>query len=155
MNAMKATCHAFDTRSLLKGNHEYQQIGYDNPGANRQTAPMNSFGSRLRALRETRNWSQEQLGFELGVTKATVSKWETDRARPGLDTLLKIKTLFADQSVSLDFLGGDTSIRTSEQNGTYAADPRLAQSPDELQLLLLFRNLSKQRRLGLLKLLGG
>jgi len=116
---------------------------------------MNSFGSRLRALRETRNWSQEQLGFELGVTKATISKWETDKARPGLGTLLKIKALFADQSISLDFLGGDESIRAAEQNGVYATDPRLAQSPDELQLLLLFRNLPKQRRQGLLKLLGG
>lgn len=116
---------------------------------------MNSFGSRLRALRETRNWSQEQLGFELGVTKATISKWETDKARPGLDTLLKIKTLFAAQSISLDFLGDDESVLAAEQSGTYACDPRMAQSPDELQLLLLFRNLPKPRRQGLLKLLGG
>lgn len=116
---------------------------------------MNSFGSRLRALRETRNWSQEQLGFELGVTKATISKWETDKARPGLDTLLKIKALFVEQSVSLDYLGGDESVRTAEQNAAYASDPRMAKSPDELQLLMLFRNLSRQRRQGLLKLLGG
>lgn len=116
---------------------------------------MNSFGSRLRALRETRNWSQEQLGFELGVTKATISKWETDRARPGLDTLLKIKALFVEQSVSLDFLGGDTSTHTAEQSAAYTSDTRMAQSADELQLPQLFRNLSKQRRQGLLKLLGG
>ncbi|OLU25589.1 hypothetical protein BVH03_18310 [Pseudomonas sp. PA15(2017)] len=116
---------------------------------------MNTFGSRLRALRETRNWSQEQLGFELGVTKATVSKWETDRARPGLDTLLKIRTLFAEQAITLDFLGGGEGLRTAEQSAYYAADPRLARSPDELQLLLLFRDLPRQRRQGLLKLLGG
>ncbi|SDH68955.1 DNA-binding transcriptional regulator, XRE-family HTH domain [Pseudomonas flavescens] len=116
---------------------------------------MNSFGSRLRALRDTRNWSQEQLGFELGVTKATISKWETDKARPGLDTLLKIRALFAEQSVSLDFLGGSEGIKAAEQSADYTPDPRRAQSSDELQLLLLFRNLPKQRRQGLLKLLGG
>ncbi|TWH64137.1 DNA-binding XRE family transcriptional regulator [Azomonas agilis] len=125
---------------------------------------MKTFGDRLRTLRETRNWSQEQLGFELGVTKATISKWETGKVQPGLGTLLRIKELFADQSISLDFLGDGQVLypdlalspnhRTAESVAPYHTDPAVAQSSDELQLLLLFRTLPKKRQQGLLKLLG-
>ncbi len=124
---------------------------------------MKTFGSRLRALRETRDWSQEKLGFELGVTKATISKWESGHVLPGLTTLLKIKVLFADQAVSLDFLGGDpagprednpgATHRAAEPKPRYDADPRLARTQAELQLLLCFRQMSEKRQGALLKLL--
>ncbi len=125
---------------------------------------MKTFGSRLRGLRETRDWSQEKLGFELGVTKATISKWESGHVRPGLDTLLKIKALFADQAISLDFLGGEhgsrrpgetaTAYRLAEPTPHYENDPRLARSQIELQLLMQFRALSGKRQKALLKLLA-
>ena len=36
-----------------------------------------NFAENLMALRRNRNWSQEELGEKLGVTRQTVSKWET------------------------------------------------------------------------------
>ena len=35
-----------------------------------------NFSENLMALRRSRNWSQEELGEKLGVTRQTVSKWE-------------------------------------------------------------------------------
>lgn len=124
---------------------------------------MKTFGSRLRALRESRQWSQEKLGFELGVTKATISKWESGHVRPGLDTLLSIKNLFAEDSLTLDFLAGERGhrreaghsggLRLAEGTPAYDSDLRVARSQAELQLLLGFRNLSGKRQKALLKLL--
>lgn len=124
---------------------------------------MKTFGSRLRALRETRNWSQESLGFELGVSKATVSKWEGGSVLPGFEMLLRIKRLFADQGVSLDFLGEgvsqpgsgeSTAARIGEPAATYPADPARARSANELDLLMRFRTLTRRQQEGLLRLLG-
>lgn len=124
---------------------------------------MKTFGSRLRALREGRNWSQEKLGFELNVTKATISKWESSHVRPNLDTLLNIKALFVAEGVTLDFLGGERSMqrdgtylpatRIAETAAHYESDLRMARSQAELQLLIGFRNLSGKRQKALLKLL--
>lgn len=118
---------------------------------------MKTFGGRLRALREARNWSQEKLGFDLGVTKATISKWESDQVRPRLDMLLRIKTLFADEAISLDFLSGLQAGHKPATNGIPLAaqdtDPRLAQSQTELMLLMRFRSLSRPHQQALIRLL--
>ena len=123
---------------------------------------MKAFGERLRVLRETQGWSQEKLGFELGVTKATISKWENGQAQPRLEQLSHIKRLFADQLPTLDALLDDRAPRRSgggrqllePASDSYQGDPRLARSQQELQLLLRFRALSKPRQRALLKLLA-
>lgn len=123
---------------------------------------MKAFGERLRGLRETQGWSQEKLGFELGVTKATISKWENGQAQPRLEQLSHIKRLFADQLPTLDALLDDRAPRRSgtgrqllePASDSYPGDPRLARSQQELQLLLRFRALSKPRQRALLKLLA-
>ena len=124
---------------------------------------MKTFGHRLRALRKARNWSQEKLGFELGVTKATVSKWETAHARPTLDALLRLKKLFADHAVTLDSLAAEltalpqeksSAARIGENAGHYEVSARDARTPSEMQLLLHFRHLSEAQRKALLVLLG-
>lgn len=122
---------------------------------------MKAFGERLRGLRETQGWSQEKLGFELGVTKATISKWENGQAQPRLEQLPAIKRLFSDQGVTLDALLDDRAGRRSgaarhigePSSDPYQNDPRLARSQNELQLLLRFRALSRPRQRALLKLL--
>ncbi|MGE3771793.1 MAG: helix-turn-helix domain-containing protein [Gammaproteobacteria bacterium] len=123
---------------------------------------MKAFGERLRGLRETQGWSQEKLGFELGVTKATISKWENGQAQPRLEQLPALKRLFADQGVTLDALLDDRAGRRSgaarqiaePSSDPYQGDPRLARSQNELQLLLRFRALSRPRQRALLKLLA-
>ena len=40
------------------------------------------FNERLMALRKKWGLSQEELGFELGVSRQTVSKWESGQSYP-------------------------------------------------------------------------
>jgi transcriptional regulator with XRE-family HTH domain len=44
-------------------------------------------GARLRQLRQTRGWSQDELGRRLGVTAATVSRYETGDLQIDADQL--------------------------------------------------------------------
>ncbi|CAN7330935.1 helix-turn-helix transcriptional regulator [Pseudoxanthomonas sp. LjRoot143] len=120
---------------------------------------MSSFGERLKRVREAKGWSQERVGFELEVTKATVSKWETGRAEPSLDNLAKIHRLFHGVGATLDHLvvGADEEaegLRVGDQQGIYALPHVRAESEDEASLLIRFRELKSRQRKGLLDLLG-
>ena len=46
------------------------------------------FREQLMELRKQRGWSQEQLGAKIGVTRQTVSKWETGDTTPELAKLI-------------------------------------------------------------------
>lgn len=47
-------------------------------------------GMTIKKLREQAGHSQEELGFRLGVTGATVSRIENDKQWPGRDLLKKL-----------------------------------------------------------------
>ena len=47
-------------------------------------------GDRLKALRESRNLTQEQVAKAVGVRKQTVSSWETNKSIPSLQNLLEL-----------------------------------------------------------------
>ena len=48
------------------------------------------FGNRLFQLRKKAGLSQSGLGSKIGVSNKAVSKWETGRAKPGLDIVHKL-----------------------------------------------------------------
>jgi transcriptional regulator with XRE-family HTH domain len=58
-------------------------------GARREK--VQTFGQRVRAARDAMGLTQEQLGFAVGVSKASISAWENDRERPGFDNLPKLR----------------------------------------------------------------
>lgn len=62
------------------------------------------FHEKLMLLRKERGLSQEELGFQLGVTRQTVSKWEMGQTTPEMDKLIELSRLFA---VSMDELAGN------------------------------------------------
>ena len=74
------------------------------------------FAENLIALRRSRNWSQEELGQRLGVTRQTVSKWELGQTTPELEKLVELAKLF---DLSLDALvnGASTSPDFSKHQG--------------------------------------
>ncbi len=43
---------------------------------------MDQFGRRIKTLRKTLGWSQEDLARELGVSLSTVQRWETKGGKP-------------------------------------------------------------------------
>ena len=59
------------------------------------------FAEQLKNNRLRMNLTQEKLAEMLCVTKATVSKWETDQGYPSLDILPKLAHIF---SISIDEL---------------------------------------------------
>lgn len=45
------------------------------------------FSEKLQKLRTQRNLTQEQLANQLFVSRTAISKWETGRGTPNLDSL--------------------------------------------------------------------
>jgi putative transcriptional regulator len=58
--------------------------------------------NRLRVLRAERDWSQEDLAKELGVSRQTINAIETEKYDPSLPLALKMGKLF-DMSVEKIF----------------------------------------------------
>lgn len=50
--------------------------------------------NRLKVLRAERNWSQQDLATELGVSRQTINSIETEKYDPSLPLALKIGRLF-------------------------------------------------------------
>ena len=65
---------------------------------------MKTFSEKLLELRRREGLSQEQLADRLGVTRQSVSKWESGAAVPELAKLVALSDLF---SVSVDYLVKD------------------------------------------------
>lgn len=65
---------------------------------------MKPFSEKLLELRRREGLSQEQLADRLGVTRQSVSKWESGTAVPELTKLVALSDLF---SVSVDYLVKD------------------------------------------------
>ena len=60
-----------------------------------------TLGENIARLRAQRGWSQGGLAEALGVSRQSVSKWETDGSVPELDRLVQLSELFG---ISLDAL---------------------------------------------------
>ena len=65
------------------------------------------FKDKIKKLRETHNLTQEELAKKVMVSRTAVSKWETGKGYPSLDTLKEISLLF---DISIDELISDTDI---------------------------------------------
>lgn len=74
-----------------------------------------NFPSRLKELRTSRGLTLEQLGKEVGSTRATIGNFENGNKTPSLDLLIKLAEYF---NVSIDYLAGRTD------------DPELHQKED-------------------------
>lgn len=72
------------------------------------------FGLRVKELRKMKKYSQKQLGGFLGVSKDTISKYESNVLTPSLDRIVKLARIL---DVSLDYLMGIESIPTIKLYG--------------------------------------
>lgn len=72
------------------------------------------FNEKLQDLRKQKGLTQEQLANELFVSRTAVSKWESGRGYPNIDSLKAIANLF---SVTVDeLLSSDELLTLAEQN---------------------------------------
>ena len=73
------------------------------------------FHEKLQELRKRKGLTQEELAEALYVSRAAVSKWESGRGYPNLDSLKAIAKLF---SVTIDeLLSGDEVLSIAEEDG--------------------------------------
>lgn len=71
------------------------------------------FGEKLCELRKNKGLTQEQLSEALYVSRTAISKWESGRGYPNIDSLKEISKFF---SVSIDdLLSGEKIISIAEK----------------------------------------
>ena len=68
------------------------------------------FNEKLQQLRKEKELTQEQLAEKLFVSRTAISKWESGRGYPSIDSLKAISKLF---SVSVDDLLNLPSLKTA------------------------------------------
>lgn len=69
-----------------------------------------TFGEKLKQLRERSGMTQDDLAAKLYVSRTAISKWETNRSYPSIDSLKAIQQEFG---VSIDDLVSDEDVKGS------------------------------------------
>ena len=62
---------------------------------------METFGDRLKSLRQEKNLGQIEFAKKIGVGKSVISLWERDECEPTLSKLIIIAKFF---NVTIDYL---------------------------------------------------
>lgn len=71
------------------------------------------FNEKLKELRSSRDLTQEELAEALFVSRTAISKWESGRGYPSIDSLKEISTFF---SVTIDeLLSGEKLLSIAEK----------------------------------------
>lgn len=70
-----------------------------------------TFGEKIQKLRKEAGLSQEELSYQLGVSRQAVSKWERDNGYPETEKIVRMSRLF---NVSLDYLLNDDDLQKPE-----------------------------------------
>lgn len=111
----------------------------------RGAASSVSAGERIKALRRSRGWTQDQLAQATGVSRSAVAQWETGRAGFGAKARLIAEAL-------------DVPVRQL-QPGFYPDPPMRLRDPtpisnDELVLLRHFRELDSEDQACVMQIAG-
>ena len=85
-----------------------------------------TLGEKIYRLRTERGMSQEAFGDMLGVSRQSVSKWETDQSQPELDKIIAISEMFA---VSTDYLLKEKQPEESAVNSYYEGESGNVRTP--------------------------
>ncbi len=104
------------------------------------------FSERLYTLRKNRGLSQEQLADALGVSRQSVSKWESGASMPESDRLIAISEYFG---VSLDALLRETGDDAATETERPAAEGK----PPVTGLVICLAGVALMLAFGLLMLL--
>ena len=97
------------------------------------------FNEKIQKLRVSHNLTQEELAEKLFVSRTAVSKWESGKGYPNIDTLKLVSKFF---DVSIDYLicGNETAIylENNIKNGKNKLTYLILSILDCLTLLLFF-----------------
>lgn len=70
-----------------------------------------TFGVKLKKLRSDNELTQEQLADRIFVTRTAISKWETDKGYPSIDSLKQLSNLF---HIGIDELISDDDVENKK-----------------------------------------
>ncbi|MBO4405629.1 MAG: helix-turn-helix transcriptional regulator [Alphaproteobacteria bacterium] len=103
---------------------------------------MVSLSERLKALRKTKDMTQEQLAEYMGVSPQAVSRWETGATSPDISALPQLADLFG---ISIDeLLGYDETERHKEISSVIdAAEEQINKNITEKPITELRKALNK------------
>ena len=120
------------------------------------------FSQKLKDLRHDRGWEQKDLAQQLNVSKSTISAWEIGRNQPSYELLSQLANLF---DVTTDYLLGLTddwgnvtlsagaiSSNNNTVNSHNTINSAAPTTPDEAELLRLWKKAPPDKRAALLKL---
>lgn len=66
-----------------------------------------TFGEKLKKVRTDNGLTQDELAEKIFVTRTAISKWETDKGYPSIDSLKELSSLF---KISIDELISDADV---------------------------------------------
>lgn len=72
-----------------------------------------TFGEKIQKLRKEAGLSQEELSFQLDVSRQAISKWERDNGYPETEKIIRMSKMF---NVSLDYLLNDEDTQPPEHD---------------------------------------
>ena len=72
-----------------------------------------TFGEKIQKLRKEAGLSQEELSYQLEVSRQAISKWERDNGYPETEKIVRMSKLF---NVSLDYLLNEEDMQKPELN---------------------------------------
>lgn len=103
---------------------------------------------KVASLRKKKGWSQEELAEKLGISRQSVSKWESGTSIPDIDKIIMMSRLF---SVGTDYLLIDEVVETVPQETEDAKDTSIKSvSVEEANLFLaLTRRLAVPRAIAM------
>ncbi|WP_126652627.1 helix-turn-helix domain-containing protein [Chryseobacterium aureum] len=99
-----------------------------------------SLGTKLKQLRQNKNWSQADAAYRLDISQPAYNKWETDQAKPNIDKLGKIAEVFEIEVQEL--FNNDATVIISNNtfetsNIVYPKDSTInMQSPELIESIL-------------------
>lgn len=106
------------------------------------------FHEKLQLLRKQKGLTQEALAGHLCVSRAAVSKWESGRGYPSLDSLRDISRFFG---VSVDDLLSGEDLLSAAQEETGKNQTRVFALLDASGILLLILPLFAERSEGMIR----
>ncbi len=74
---------------------------------------------KIIQLRKQSGWSQEELAEQVGVSRQSISKWESGQSIPDLNKIIKLSSIFG---VSTDYLIKDELEELTPENALVPAD---------------------------------
>jgi transcriptional regulator with XRE-family HTH domain len=95
------------------------------------------FGEKVRKLRLEKDVSLQDIYVTTGISKGTMSRYETGQRNPTLDTLLRLSKYF---HVSIDYLAGLSDIQSPKYSLTELASMYNQLTDDQKVKAILFIN---------------